>query len=75
MMHGPINIRCFNCGCIDDCDLRPSLVCDVMQRTSVVSNRRFGTNYVSTSPLQGSSSLKSLLDPPRWARYVVPKRR
>jgi hypothetical protein len=52
--------------------LRPSLLRSVTQ-CKVVRYRRFGTSYQSHLQLQGSRSL--LLDPCRWNRYVVLKRR
>jgi hypothetical protein len=56
-----------------------ALFWDIIQRWVVFLYRRFGTSY--RSDLQGSRSprrtgfLLGLLDPRRWDRYIVPKRR
>jgi hypothetical protein len=54
-----------------------ALLWDITQRWLSVLYRRFGTTYLSH--LHGSRSLfgglLQILDPWRWKRYVVPKRR
>jgi hypothetical protein len=64
--------------------MRSALFWGITQRRMVILYRRFGTTY--RSYLQGSRNPKrvvsstlptllELLDPWRWSRYVVPKRR
>jgi hypothetical protein len=53
--------------------MRSALFWDITQRTVVILHQSFGTAY--QSHLQGARSTRRLLDPWRWDRYVVPKRR
>jgi hypothetical protein len=53
--------------------MRSALFWYITQRRVVILYRRFGTMY--WPHLQGSSSLLGFLDPSRWDRYVIPKRR
>jgi hypothetical protein len=60
---------------LSDINLRTALFGDITQRPMVILYRCFGTTY--RSHLQGSISpiLLGVLDPWRWDRYIVPKRR
>ena len=53
--------------------MRSAIFWDITRRHVVIIYRSFGTTF--RFHLQGSGSLLGLLDPWRWDRYVVPKRR